>query len=101
MLNIEKEGILSKVSIAEFEKEMGCRLIPHLQIKDVSLLHKIAKKTRKLHQKGELTRRQLWFGSYYRQEITSFYLPDVVFRWINPEIGWGVFANRPFRKGEF
>ncbi|HLB53340.1 MAG TPA: SET domain-containing protein-lysine N-methyltransferase [Chlamydiales bacterium] len=101
LLKIEKEGIPSDVSITEFEKMTESRFIPHLQINDLHLFKKIVKQTGKLYRKGELTRLQLWQGSYYRKELTSFYLPDVVFRWINPEIGWGVFANRPIQKGEF
>ncbi|MDE3055128.1 MAG: SET domain-containing protein [Verrucomicrobiota bacterium] len=100
-LAVEKEGLPASLSLASFEEVMGCLFLPQLHFADPKFLHCVEKKTEKLRKKGELTRKQLWLGSYYRQEIESGYTPDLFFRWIDEEIGWGVFAARPFRKGEF
>ena len=33
--------------------------------------------------------------------MESVFIPDVIIRYINPVLGWGVFAARDFRKMEF
>ena len=100
-LRVVKEGEEKLLRLSEFEKLVGFSFIPQLDLVDASTLHKITKKIKTLHEKGELTRRQLWYGSYYKPELESLFFPDVIYRWIDPQMGWGVFANRPFKKGEF
>lgn len=42
-----------------------------------------------------LTVRQRWCGVYYAQEIAKGgYFPDLIVAWINPIVGYGVFAGR-------
>jgi len=79
----------------------GALFIPELDFGHFSTLSDLAKKTGKLHRKGELTQEQLWNGSYYKKEIQSFFFPDVTLKWIQDDIGFGLFANRPFKKGQF
>lgn len=100
-LPIEKDGRLETISSLEFEKITGAAFIPQLDFADISILSNIKKRTEKLYRKGELTREQLWLGSYYRKEILSYPVPDVFLRYIDPVLGWGVFAARPFKKMEF
>lgn len=97
----EKEGKETSLSIEEFEKRMGIAFIQRLEFASDSILSKIRRKTEKLYRKGELSRQQLWFGSFYKSEIESPSIPDVIVRYIDPQIGWGVFANRDFKKMEF
>lgn len=101
MIKVEKEGVDSHISLVSFEKITGTLFRPNLYFQEEKVRKKIIKQTRALYRKGELTRRQLWMGSYYRQEIESPFIPDVVFRWIDETVGWGLFADRAFRKGEF
>lgn len=96
---IEKEGDL--ISLEEFERLAGAKWIPKLDFEEYKILPYLAKRCAKAHKKGELTFEQMWLGSYFRKEITSGYIPDVVIRWIDPYLGWGVFANRNFKKMEF
>lgn len=86
---------------AEFEKITGAAFIPQLDIADFSVLSDIVRRNEKLHAKGQLSREQLWLGSYFRTEILTFPFPDVVIRYIDPVLGWGVFAARDFKKMEF
>ena len=100
-IQIEKEGSLRSLPITHFAEEMGCSYVPHLQFLNEKIREKVVKKTQKLYRKGGLTRRQLWLGSYYRQEMEGGYLPDLTLRWLSSDIGWGVFAARSLRAGEF
>jgi SET domain-containing protein len=44
---------------------------------------------------------ETWLGAYFKKEILSATEPDLVIRWIDPIMGWGVFANRDFKKMEY
>ncbi len=98
-VEIEEEEKL--LSIPEFEALTNFAFVPQLDFGDRKTLQRLAARTEQLHKRGEFTRHQLWLGSYYRKEIESLFLPDIIFRWIDPDIGWGVFAHRPFKKREF
>lgn len=94
----EKEG--KTLSLAEFEKLTGARWIPRLDF-ELSISLDFVKKGEKLRKKGEIDPEQLWLGAYFKKEITALLIPDVAIRWIDPVVGWGVFALRDFRKMEF
>jgi len=72
-----------------------------LVFSDIPLYRKVVKKIAKLLKKGELTRQQLWLASYYRKEIQESFVPKVSIRWVSNVIGWGVFAEQNFQKGDF
>lgn len=96
---IEKEG--KPISLLEFEKLTGAKWNPKLWFEEYKIQFSLAKEAAKLRKKGELTLEQMWLGSYFQKEILSAAVPDVAIRWIDPYLGWGVFANRNFRKMEF
>lgn len=100
-LQIEKEGVRKKVSIEDFENLTQVSFIPYLDFENFSLFFKVQKNVQKLLKKKEIPPEQLWLGSYYRSEILNPPLPDVVLRWIDPQIGWGVFAGKDFKKREY
>lgn len=100
-IQVERDGVLEKISVESFEKLTGAAFVPRLEFADAALLADLVKRGEKLHKKGLLSQEQLWFGSYYRKEIETPLLPDLFLRWIDPSLGWGVFANRDFKKREF
>ncbi len=100
-IRVEREGIQELFSVESFEKLTGAQFIPQLDFADGRVLADVARRGAKLHKKGLLTLEQLWFGSFFQKEILSFSIPDVVIRWIDPQLGWGVFANRNFKKMDF
>lgn len=97
-MRFEKEN--QALTKEEFEAATGTHFISSLFIEE-SLKKKIQHKGKKLEEKGELTLEQVWLGKYFKNEILYPEEPDVSIRWIGPEIGWGVFAERDFRKMEF
>lgn len=98
LLRVDRGNGEETIASSEFEKWTGAAFIPQLDLGDFSTLSDIAKRTQKLYKKGELTREQLWLGSYFRKEILQPPVPDVVLRHIGPEVGWGVFAARGLKK---
>lgn len=98
---IEEEGREELLSPEELKELTGAAFIPQLEFSDFSLIRDLARRYAKLNKKGELTRQQLWFGSYFKKEILNAPLPDVELRWIHAEIGWGVFARKEIKKMTF
>lgn len=97
LIKVERHGQEIDYPIAEFETFMGVSMIPQLDFASSSIRNKLSKQIRKLKNQGRLSIEQVWFGSYYRDEIETPKIQDVVIRWIDESIGWGVFANRPFK----
>lgn len=95
----EKEG--KKLSLEEFEKLTSAKWVPYLTFPDPEIQSALVKACAKLHKKEELTLEQLWLGKYFQKEILSAHTPDVAIRWIDSNLGWGVFALRDFKKMEF
>jgi hypothetical protein len=100
-LHVEQNGTSKRMTSSEFEKISGAKLSLHACCDDVLTLEKLLKKTKKLYRKSQLSRQQVWFGSYFKQELTTPFIADVVIRYIDETFGWGVFANRDFQKMEF
>ncbi len=95
----EKEG--RALTLEQFEKLTGAKWVPQLDFEDFHVFSDVSQKSLKLHQKGELTREQLWLGRYFQKELSTPLVPDVAIRWIDSTLGWGVFALRDFKKMEF
>lgn len=95
----EKEG--KQLSLEEFEKLTGAKWVPGLDFENFSILSHFVEKTKKLHKKGGMSREQLWLGKYFQKELSAPFNPEVAIRWINPSLGWGVFALKDFKKMEF
>lgn len=103
------------VPAEEVKNLTGASFAPWLEMESEAVSLSLCKKIKKLRDprtfewlwrfwgipKKEIPSDQIWRGCYYQKEIESFYLPDVVLRWISRDIGWGVFAKKNFKKGEY
>ncbi len=98
-MRFEREG--RSLSLEEFEGVTGAKWRPHLVFADTAILSALTKQGAKLHEKGEMTFEQVWLGRYFQKELLAGVGPDVSIRWIDSVLGWGVFAERPFKKMEF
>jgi uncharacterized protein len=101
MIPVVKDGIGRLLTLPEFEALTGAAFINRLEFESDAVLEDIREKTRKLQLKGKLSKEQLWLGSYYKKEIAAAFIPEVTVRWIDGFVGWGVFAAKAFKKGEF
>lgn len=95
----EKEG--KALQLEEFEKLVGAKWIQELRFERSEILDDLLKRGKKLYDKGELTIEQVWLGKYFQKEISLHPLPNVAIRYIDPQMGWGVFAMHDFRKMQF
>ena len=97
----EKKGSGGVIPIHEFEKLSGAAFISELDFIDESVHSAVREKIAKLRAKERLSREQIWLGSYFHREIESNFLPEVSIRWIDDDLGWGVFAEKAFQKMDF
>ena len=100
-LRVHKNGEERLITIPEFEAMTGVAFIPQIDFENLLIVQDIVERTQKIHKKGELTKEQLWLGSYYKKEIQTMKIPEVTIRWIDDSIGWGIFAAKDFKKREF
>ena len=98
---IERGGVLEKIDGGDLSPITGALFVPQLDFVEFRLMRDVLEGSAKRHKKGDLSREQLWFGAYFRTEILSFPVPDISLRYIDPVVGWGVFAERDFEKMEF
>ncbi len=94
------EGI-KKIAPSEFYHFFETHYYPHLQFDSLPSLQK------KLNEApiwiaytpvGYTLRRD---GKKYRQEIGSGYVADTIIRWIDEDIGYGLFAGKDLLEGEY
>jgi hypothetical protein len=79
----------------------GAKYVPWLEMGSERVHRTLCRLAIKLRRKKKLSLEQLWHGNYYRKEIESGYIPDVSLRWIDENIGWGLFAERSFKPKEY
>jgi hypothetical protein len=94
------EGV-KKIAPSEFYHFVEAYHYPHLQFDSLKSLQK------------KLGEAPIWIaytpvgytlrkeGKKYRQEIASGYVADTVIRWIDEEIGYGLFAGKDILEGEY
>lgn len=114
-IRIEKEGEERLYLADEVQKITGAKFIPWLQPENASISRILLKQGKKI--KGphfldwlwnfwgippsRFPIQQLWRGSYYKNAIESLQMPPFLLRWIDADLGWGVFAQAPLKKGQY
>jgi len=90
----EKEGRVIHYTEGEFFQTFGISYLHHLEFAKPAVLEWVIWHCKRALQEGMITREQKWLGSYYQKELSSFYAPPVMVKWIDSSIGWGVFAAK-------
>ncbi len=98
---VEKDGEEKHLSVKELENQFKISYAPALDFAKLSHFHKLTRKTAKFHRKGYLDDEQIWLGTYFQEEILSAPLPPVRLRWIDSDLGWGVFADKDLNPMEY
>lgn len=85
----------------EFQELTGVVYLPHLQFLDLDTLIRVKTQCARAYRLNAIDSSMKWLGAFYKKELSTGFVNDVAIRWINEEIGFGVFANRTIKKGEF
>jgi SET domain-containing protein len=100
-IRVDRHGSEEFFTPKEVELLTGAKFAPWLEMGSDKIHRSICRLGAKLRRQGHLSIEQLWQGNYYQKEMESNYQPDVVLRWINDQMGWGVFAARSFKTKEY
>jgi uncharacterized protein len=87
--------------IKRFEELFQIRYLPQLEFVDWRCEQWIRKACQKAHKKGKIGQLALWLGKLHAKELEKGEVGEITIRWIHETIGYGVFANCPFKKWEF
>ncbi|MBI5345857.1 MAG: SET domain-containing protein-lysine N-methyltransferase [Chlamydiae bacterium] len=99
--NLEKDQIRSSLSKEEFEELLEVKFISKLEFQTEVIEKKVKKLCKKAYQNEEFSNEALWLGEFYASEIVSSFIPNVLIKWINPIVEYGLFANEDFAKNSF
>lgn len=78
----------------KFESFFGIKYLSHLHFNDDAPRHQVVKNCPWILQKSRWGEEHRQLGEKYHQEIEEGFVDDVVIKWIDDEIGYGLFANR-------
>jgi hypothetical protein len=98
LIAIYKDGSQSQIKPSQLHQITGVPYMPGIEFINFKTMRQIGWKS-----KGrQMDYEHKWLSAYFRKEVLSQteHL-DVSLRWIDDEIGWGVFAERDFQKTEF
>src|SRR5690606_34072176 len=77
---------------------LGVRYLDQLEYKDEKTARILAKKHAKAWRKGWIIDRQKWLGHYYGAGLAGKSHPDLIIAWVDPYLGYGVFAEKMILK---
>jgi hypothetical protein len=85
----------------DFYEYFEVKYMPFLyfeRVKDLKSVIYLCKKAKKKEKIGE---KEIWFGTYYENEIVNGYIPNVFIKWIDYHKGYGLFALSNLKKDSF
>jgi uncharacterized protein len=99
LIKLQKKGEDSFRAYSEkdFEKEMGITYLTTLQYENSETQKEIEKQCAKAIKRKLVDRERVWLGALYGKLIDSAEIADVIIRWIDPLIGYGVFATKEIK----
>ncbi len=92
---------LEVLSKDELEKKMGISWLDSLAFQSERFQKKIEKESAKAMKRKDLTVRGRWLGVRFQKEISAGYMPGVSIRYIDQEVGYGVFAEETISAGAY
>lgn len=100
MLALIVDGKKIACPLEELPKWTGARYCPHIRFLEERIEKKVLQKGEKYKDEADAIH-QRWLGTYFRSEILHPPLAPFALHWIGREMGWGLFAAAPLKKGAF
>jgi hypothetical protein len=88
-------------SIQRYEELFELRYFPQLEFANWEVERIIRAKCAQAHKKGAIGQLALWLGKLHGPQIDKSEIPEVSIRWIGEQIGYGLFAEKNFKKWEY
>ncbi|MBS0624077.1 MAG: SET domain-containing protein-lysine N-methyltransferase [Verrucomicrobia bacterium] len=88
-------------TLAELEQFFNFRYISRLEFDHYEVEQWLRKKCQQAHKKHSIDLLPCWLGQLHSKQLEQCFLEDVALRWVCPEIGYGIFTNKPIKKWDF
>jgi len=85
----------------ELEKLFNITYLPHLEYAHFYVETYLQKKCRKAHARGRIGDLAIWLGQLHAKELKERAIPDVTIQWMGEKKGYGVLANKAFKRWTF
>jgi hypothetical protein len=86
------ETTIHELTPHQFNELTDTEWLSHLEFQNDALYDRICSRLQNADQKGKIQRRQKWLGTMYGKEIEAGATANLVIRWSDDKIGYGVFA---------
>jgi uncharacterized protein len=90
----KSEGKRVIYTIGMLERVFGIHYLPHLRCHDWRVEKWVLKKGAYLAKNSLVAELPLWLGSFHKKEIESTETDHFTIKWIDPEIGYGLFTEK-------
>ncbi len=97
---LDGKKILS-LDIPTFAKIFELSYLPHLIYANSEIEAHIQKKCTKADRRGKIEPLARWLGIYHGKQLDEEIVPQVTLKWIDSRIGYGIFADKLFKKWQF
>ncbi len=98
---LQGDSQVKELKSSEFGQLMGIVYCSQLEFASPKVEKQMHESCMKAEKRGWIDPRQRWLGSYYAQEIQAGRHPPVTVAWIDPALGYGVFANQAIPRHTF
>lgn len=95
------EEILSKCSLDQFEKAFNVKYLSHLHFASYAQLQKTIRNCPWILLKSVWGEENRKLGKLYQKQLEKGSVADVTIKWIDPQIGYGVFCNHELPRGTY
>ncbi|MFT4551890.1 MAG: FkbM family methyltransferase [Chlamydiales bacterium] len=92
---------VKEYSIKDFYKLTGIHYIYQMEFENEQIAKRIYKQCSKALKNDQITIECQWLGVLYSQDLLEHSIVDVSVRWINKEVGYGLFAEKDIKAKEF
>lgn len=96
-----EEGSFQDLSLEDFQNLFGVEYLFDLKFENQSTFKRIKKQCQKALDCGFVDHECQWLGSYYQSQIDACEIAPVYIRWIDEILGFGLFAKKAIKAGNF
>lgn len=98
---VDHHGCRRTYTIAEFERLTGMRYLSHLEFTSKAVYHEVAEQCQRCIVNKTVSQKAISVGVSYADQIYKGFVNAVEIRWIDANIGYGLFAAKECAPGEF
>lgn len=95
------EKTIEKFSLKQFEQITRLQYLQQLEFKDQKTFKEVQTQCLKALNSSLIDEEHQWLGIFHAEQIQQNYIANVSIRWINEEIGYGLFAENHIKAWEF